>query len=609
MPVPDDFADQLNFNSEDLERIFTDPGAYALAVEALAQMRLGREAQIPSADGLNAGADGLGVDRASFWIEVLWLKECLPTFVVALRGRGILSAQASDTPAEPDDYATMFDPERLRDFLGRMDSFRCTIRVNGNVKGSGILVGPSSVLTAWHVIAKGDQRPEQELVSKIDVVLADGRKIDVALLSASSPCGDVEWPPAGGRAPKNDSEVEHTHDIALLRLKKPAGIHLTYATLAAPPYTFKGRAAVMLVSCPQGEWRGVEFAKLHRLRNLTARWGYDVRGNRGGSSGGGCFDTKFALTGIHQGRAQGLGRLIPLIRFHEHVKEAIANDELPPLLWSLDGTPQSNLIVGRDDFFIGYQTVMRGSPRARGLWIQRVDLVNDLSGLPFSFLMLESLVARSPSTRLIRISFDAIVHDLPNEIARRATDAGLDIQPPMAQAGAGIDQTEPEAMIADRARRVVQSLNERAHEQGIRLWVFFDHPAVMFGDEPRWALTAFVDQALRLENLRIALAGFEAVQMPGARFEFPGDAFGEGPPGLMIEYLSRVDDRDLFSLIDTATQDLRRPISREFAAEWVEEALEGLDRVNGRYDSTLRTTIAERLQKRLQKLCKKGPRS
>jgi hypothetical protein len=603
MPVPDDVADQLNFDAEDLERIFNDPAAYAQAVEVLAQMRLGRD-DTPSADGLDAGAVGCRVNRASFWIQTLELSNCLRSFVCSLRGRGVLPAQV----VELNGYAALFDTKKLGDFLVRLESFRCTIRVHGKVKGSGVLVGPSSVLTAWHVIAKEGQKPEQELVSKIDVVLADGRKIDVALVSVSSPCGDVEWPPVGGRAPKNDSEVEHAHDIALLRLKKPAGLHLTYATLASPPYAFKGRAAVMLVSCPQGEWHGIEVGKLHRLRNLTARWGYDVDGNRAGSSGGGCFDNQFALTGIHQGRAQGLGRLIPLIRFHEHVKEAIANDELPPMLWSLDGTPQSNLIVGRDDFFIGYQTAMRGSPRARGLWIRRVDLVNDLSGLPFTFLMLESLVARSPSTRLIRISFDAIVHDLPNEIARRATDAGLSVQPPTPQAGAGIDQTEPEAMIADRARRVAQSLNERAHEQGIRLWVFFDHPAVMFGDEPRWALTAFVDQAMRLENLRIALAGFEAVQMPGAQFEFPGDALGEGPPGLMTEYLSHVNAKDLLSLIDTATRDLRRPISREFAEEWVDEALEGLVPVNGQYGSTLRTTIAERLQKRLQKLCKKGPR-
>ncbi|UQS16293.1 trypsin-like peptidase domain-containing protein [Pseudomonas sp. HS6] len=608
MPVPDDLPNQLTFNDEDVAHVLRDPVTYAQAAEVLTQMRVGREGEIPSADGLNASADGLAMDRAPFWIEVLRLKKCLPTFVVALRARGILPFDTSAPTEDTDDYATMFNPERLRDFLARMDSFRCTIRVHGDVKGSGILVGPSSVLTAWHVIAKDNPKPVQEAVSKIDVVLADGRKIAVALLSASSPCGEVEWPPTGGRAPENDSEVEDTHDIALLRLKTPAGIHLTYAPLAAPPYAFKSPAAVVLVSCPQGEWRGVEFAKLQRLRNLTARWGYDVKGNRGGSSGGGCFDNQFALAGIHQGRAQGLGRLIPLIRFHGQVKEAIANDELPPMLWSLDGTPQSNVIVGRDYFFIGYQSAMRGAPRARGLWIRRVNMVNDQSGLPFSFQILESLVARSPNTRLIRISFDSIVHDLPNEIARRAIDAGLAVQPPNPQAGAGVDQTEPEAMVADRARRVAQLLDERAHEQGIRLWVFFDHPSVVFGDEPRWALTAFVDQAMRMENLRIALAGFELVQMPGAQYEFPGDAIGEGPPGLMIEYLTNIKSEDLHSVIDTATEDLKRPISKEFAEEWVEEALEGLNSVNGKYDSNLRTIVASRLQKRLQQLCKKGPR-
>lgn len=604
MPVPDEALPELTFNDEDVERILRDPDTYPQAVEALTQIRVGREKLIPSADGLDTSSVELGIDRAELWIQVLRHKGCLSTLVVALRARGILLVEGPAPAQDVDEYSTMFDPVKLSAFLARLDSFRCMVRVKGQVKGSGILVGPSSVLTAWHVIAKEDAKPMQESVSKIDVVLADGRRVAVALLSVSSPCSSVEW----ARAPENDDEVEDHHDVALLRLKAPVGIHLTYAALASPPYTFNGAAGMVLVSHPQGEWRGVEFARLQRLRNLTARWGYDVRGNRGGSSGGGCFDTQFALAGIHQGRAQSIGRLVPLIRFHGQVREAIDNDELPPLLWSLDGTPQSSLIVGRDAFFVGYQAAMRGPQRTRGLWIRRVDLTNDQSGLPFSYQMLESLIARSPSTRLIRISFDAIVHDLPNEIARRATEAGLALEAPAAQAGAGVDQTEPEAMVADRARRIALSLNQQAHDLCIRLWVFFDHPAVMFGDEARWAVTAFVDQALRLDNLRIALAGFEPVQMPGAQFDSPGDALGDGPPGLMIEYLTDVNRDDVRNLIATATRDLKRPVSVECAQEWADEALEDLEPVNGWYDSVLRSTIAARLQKRLQKLCNKVPR-
>lgn len=163
---------------------------------------------------------------------------------------------------------------------------------------------------------------------------------------------------------------------------------------------------------------------------------------------------------------------------------------------------------------------MRGAARVRGLWIRRVNLKHDVSGLPFSYELLDKLVARSPNARVIRVSFDTLVQDLPAEIARRAADANLQVEPPQARSGVGVDQTEPEAMIADRSRNLAQALEDKALALGITLWVFFDHPSVMFGDESRWALTAFVDQALRLKHLRVALAGYEAIQMPGPSSSF-----------------------------------------------------------------------------------------
>lgn len=361
-----------------------------------------------------------------------------------------------------------------------------------------------------------------------------------------------------------------------------------------------------MISHPEGEWRGVEFAKLRALPNIRARWGYNVTATHGGSSGGGCFDTSFSLAGIHQGRARGRGRLVPLVRFDSIVRDVIAADETPEKLWSLDGTPESGLVVGRDTFFIGYHAAMRGPTRVRGLWIRRVDLQNDVSGLPFSFEMLDKLVARSPNTRLIRISFDALVRDLPNEIARRASAASIDIKAPEAMSGVGVDQTAPEAVVADRSRRLAQALDQKAAELNIRLWVFFDHPSVMFGDESRWALTAFVDQALRLEHLRLALAGYEAIQMPGAQFETPSAVDPEGAPGLIVEYLSDVMEVDVRNLIQSAADDMNCMISPERMKEWTREALMDLHPVNGRYDSTHRAMIASRVQVRLKQLRDEG---
>jgi len=587
-------------DEESIEKIIQDPQTHGAAAEALAQIRAAREQSIPNAEALDTISEMMGRERGEFWVDSLKHAGQLETFVAVLRSRGL--AVKSWVVNSTD---SMFNDKELKHFLDRADTFRCKIRVGGMVKGSGILVGPSSVLTAWHVIAVAAPN-DAATASDIVIELADGRMIPAVPLPVSSPCGDVEWPPEGGRAPKSDDEVEDRHDVALLRLKQPVGIHLTFASLASPAYAFGGRAAVVLVSHPDGEWQGVEIARLRKLRNLTARWGYDTDGTRGGSSGGGCFDTKFSLAGIHQGRAEGGGRLVPLIRFDSRVRQAITDDETPQLLWSLDGTPDGGLVVGRDAFFKGYHAAMRGPSRVRGLWIRRIDLQHDVSGLPFSFEMLEKLVARSPACRLVRASFDVIVHDLPDEIARRAAVAGLVVDAPEAKLGVGLEDTEPEAVIADRSRRLALSLEDKARALNVRLWVFFDHPSAAFGDESRWALTAFVDQAMRCEHLRIALAGYEAIQMPGDEFQESFDAQGDGAPGFMVEYLADVKATDVRNLIKTAARDMHRTISPERVDEWVKEALKGLQPINNCYDSILRVEIAQRLQAKFKQLRDEG---
>jgi V8-like Glu-specific endopeptidase len=605
MPDTGDVVVQTMPTDEEIVTVLREPQGFSHAVEVFTQLRVGREQELPSAIGLNIEAQTQMRERASHWLEKLKAYGCLETFIYGMRARNLLLQPSPLPVAEASGNLGSFDDKQLRDFMSRQEAFRCVIQVAGETKGSGILVGPNSVLTAWHVIATGRPEVEPEELPEIHVVLADGRRIGVVKLAVSSPCADVEWPPDGGRVPSNDHEALDRHDIALLHLYKPAGIHLGYAALASSPSYFADQAGTVLVSYPAGAWSGVEFARMQRLQQLTARWCSTVTDNRPGSSGGGYFDNSFSLVGIHQGRWQDFGRLVPLIRFYDQIRQAINDDEVPPLLWSLDGSPDSNLIVARDKFFIGYQAAMRGPARARGLWVCRLDPGNDVAGLPFSYQILARLVARSPNTRLMRVSFDTIVHDLPQEIMRRAGEVDLPVAVLQDMAGAGLDQTEPEARIADRARRIALSLNEQAYVQGVRLWVFFDHPAAAFGDELRWALSAFVEQALKLDNLRIALAGFELVQMPCARFNDPGDAFGSGPPGLMVEYLGDLEEEDVRRFIRTATDDLKRPVSPERVDEWTEEALEDLAHVNGRYDSRVRSTVAERLQKRLQKLCKK----
>jgi hypothetical protein len=251
---------------------------------------------------------------------------------------------------------------------------------------------------------------------------------------------------------------------------------------------------------------------------------------------------------------------------------------------------------------------MRSSERAKGIWIRRTNL-RDTSGLGFTFQIIERLVARSRTTRLVRISFDTLIEDHPEEIARRVREANIDVQAPTPAHGVGHNETEPEAVAADRSRRLASLINDQARERGIVLWLFFDHPNVLFGDEPRWAVTAFADQALKLDSLRVIIAGYEAVQMAGERFQQLQDATGPGGPGRIIEYLNGFSLGEVADSIVAAIEGSGCSISEDRALELAEEAVEGLVSTGGRYSSWMAGTVDEWLRPRIARIVRERPPS
>jgi hypothetical protein len=214
---------------------------------------------------------------------------------------------------------------------------------------------------------------------------------------------------------------------------------------------------------------------LQRLGKITARWGY-TSGTDQGSSGGACFDTRLRLLGIHQGRGpENSGRLVPASRFLDKLRSIVASDVAPPAMWSLDGTPDGEFVIGRERFFQAFAAARRNQ-QVRGIRIRRVNAAGDLSGLPFTFHMLEQLVARSPDLRLVRVSFETLTADIADEIARRAADAGFDVGPIISSPGVAEGQSAPEAVGADRGRRAAALINQEAEKRHIQLWIFIDHP-------------------------------------------------------------------------------------------------------------------------------------
>lgn len=570
-----------------------------MAADALAAIQFGREDTVLLPEGMAAGAQYQRVPEEEFWVTSLTRHGLLKNFVLAMQARGV---QLGPITALGYD-ATHWKDTELKVFLTRASAFRCRVIANDEPRGSGILVGPSSVLTAWHVIAVAAPGRPQLPAPRIEVQFADNRRIP-AVARYFSPCGNGEFE---DRLPESDDEILDRNDLALLSLREPAGLHLSFAALPSEPCHCRNGAAFMLVHYPEGEYEGIVSGQFVRLPTVTGRWGHNIPNTAGGSSGGGCFDTSFLLAGLHQGRRPGGGRLVPTVRFAEDIREHLARDAIPDSVWSLDGTVTGELVVGRETFFHAYAAASRGPARVRGIWIKRADPRKDVSGLPFTHRLLDRMVARSPGARLVTISFDRLVRDLPDEIARRVAKAGFPVQPVAAAPGVGATHTEPEAMVVDRSRRLAQVIDAAARAAGVRLWLFFEHPAILFGDEHRWALAAFVDQALRLDGLRLAMAGYEPVQLPGAIFASGAEAEGEGRPGLYVEYLAGFTRRNVEDLIRKAAEGLGRPVSDERVEELAELAVAGLKATNGIFfDAWMAEEVGRRLQPELGRLASGG---
>lgn len=636
-----------------------------LSAEALESVQMGSEDEILNFDGLKALGRFVGKPHERLIVDGLANRKLLRAFTLALSVRGAaipegwemaleqvvehreikLDAEeaapggarageaepAGEAPAaeeeeeqeeeeeeegEEDDAGEEGDEDLLRATMSEEDwirfvrlvrSTRCRIRLNGQVVGSGSLVGPSTVLTAWHVIRRADALQGV----RIDVDFADGSRIPAVLPARfQSPCGDREL---NDLFPQNDNEVVDAHDVALLQLRRPVGASLSRVAVADPDIKLSTNDPMTLVHYPKGEYRGLSSGIFYKLPRLRSRWGHSVRA-RGGSSGGGCFNNRMVLVGVHQGRAPPgrktpgpRGRLVPASRFPAKLREMIAADEAPPQAWSLDGTAHGPLVLGRREFFTAFAAASRPAGRIRGIRVRRVDAEADTTGIPFTYLMLEYLVARGVDLRSLRIGFEADIRNFTDEVVRRAAVAGFDLGPIAAAQGVEADQTTLEAAASDRARRAAILLDAAAAKACVRLWVFLEHPSSVFGDSLRVGFEAFVAQALRLDNLRLVVAGYEALTVPGQEFQFADEADREGQPGLLTEFLDGFRRSDVEHLLMTAASNLGVEISDDLVRDLADRVLENRVAKAGVYEPEQAGAVVDALRPELVRLARRAP--
>ncbi len=258
----------------------------------------------------------------------------------------------------------------------------CRIDIDGNPKGTGFLVRPHIVMTAYHVI-----RPLTELVSEAadpeatngagvcrDTVKAlpdTGKRIRIvfddidvmrnghrerlpgftvpvasAWLKGASPCHKLELE---DRFPEDFTELSTQLDYALIRLD---GI----ARIGIPPVTVrKSRVAtqdpIIVFQHPDGRALSIDRASVIALCG-DWRFEHDVN-TQHGSSGSPCFDNTFDAVGIHQAgrRVAGanINRAVPLLPIlPEIVKLPDPDPRLMPMSDLTEGEP-GHPVLGRQE--------------------------------------------------------------------------------------------------------------------------------------------------------------------------------------------------------------------------------------------------------------------
>jgi hypothetical protein len=558
------------------------------AAKSLAAVQLGETAPL-TVDSLAAAAALLNTGLEELWVEQLARLGALDAFAESLRAHGV----PLDAP-RPEVFDDHVDLDKLSLFAPQAKAFRCRVLVNGVVAGTGCLLGPSLVLTAWHVIAINPPRLPQMPAPRVEVILSDQSKQDVVVpFGFESFCGDAEY---DGTAPRADRDVIDRHDVALLVMRRPAAAHLGHAQLPAAIQETASRGTVFLVHFPGGDDKGVGIGRISKIRRVTARWRHDIT-SLPGSSGGACFNRDLELAGLHQGRWGDRGRLVPLSLFVADLRPQVEKDIAPTTLWSLDGTQSGAFVIGRDLFFQAVSAAGGEGSRIRGLRIKRRDLNAGTTGLAFSHEILTQLLTRRGlGHTLVRVSFDEFVTDLVQEIRRRVQAAGLPLQDPAASPSVSLGAAAPEGTARDRAATLAGTIEGAAAATGLIVWLFFDNPSVALSEPARLALEGFVAAALVQPHLRLVVAGFETVPLPGQEFPAPSAALGAGPPGLVVEYLGGFTRGDVLDFLTRASQVLTgQPANPATIGQTADEVLAPLPPAfNGFYrEADLETVVTE----------------
>jgi hypothetical protein len=219
-------------------------------------------------------------------------------------------------------HAPFFDPVNFRTRLGEIENQVCRIEIPtqaGTVFGTGFLLGPSAVMTNYHVVEpviRGEVPPSAMLLR------FDYKRLAKEVVNEGTPlrAADADWLIDSSPVSPSDLVSEGTGglpapdelDYAMIRLQgtpglDPVGASVTpgsarrgWVTIRQQPYAFTPNTPLMVMQHPDAAplKLALDMSGIVALNGNQTRVTYTVN-TEGGSSGSPCFSTDWELVALH----------------------------------------------------------------------------------------------------------------------------------------------------------------------------------------------------------------------------------------------------------------------------------------------------------------------